>query len=773
MVLLSQSNAAWSNSIVSDGSLPNPTIVMGSLITGGTKSGVNLFHSFDRFSVQMGDRAIFQSGSGIQNIITRVTGLSRSVIDGEIQAPGNFFLINPNGITFGASASLNIGGSFFATTAPMLRFSDGTTFGSDRGIAPVLSVNVPIGVQWGSQPSGEIQNFGNLAVPESFSLVAPKIAFNQAIATGASLDIQAPTQLLLNDSQLTTSNGGSLSLQVGDLTARSSLISSSYFTTSDVSQPRKLVIQGTGDLVFDRLSSVEAKTFLGVTNPGNDIQISGKSIVLRNGSTITTQSLENTRSGNIKLSAPEIMIGKGTAVKTQTSGSGRGGDIALQGNQIEVRDGAIVSTDTNGSGDGGNLSALGQDIRILNGGQLRSISSGDGNSGRILVDASDRILIIGNSDYDLVSAFLINSISTISASIRYIPASQLPPNSDPRGILLLNNPLYSSEPFIIPVSVNIALNDKYTGIKASSYGGGKAGNIDLQAPLVEAYSFSLISNISTGFGDSAKVSIQAKTVNLDSSSILTSAIRSKNGGIVEITTDNLTNRSTNILSSVVEGDGGMITLNVRDRLTLSQNSNITARSANFGKGGVIRINNANGFIVAERNGNNDILATASVGRGGIISIRSAGLFNIVPRSIQTLGNDLLASSDTGIQGTITLDRTQQELAPTSPKLSEAILDRSASIMPSCPSIVRDNRLIITGQGGRTLSAAETVNLLSLDTEENSKSSIPDDRPAVLTEATHWKHQSDGSIVLLPGQISTPPLIAANCSKLINDRSPTP
>jgi filamentous hemagglutinin family protein len=890
-LILSQPSLVRSNPIVSDGSLPNPTVVKDSLITGGTQSGRNLFHSFDLFSVPAGEVAKFQPDSGIQTIITRVTGGSRSVIDGEIQAPGNFFLINPNGITFGAQSSLNVGGSFFATTAPILQFSDGTTFGSDRSIAPVLSVNVPIGVQWGKQSSGNIQNFGNLVVPEALTLIAPEIAFNQASATGKTLDIQAFNQLSLNRSDLTTSNGGDLTVQVGDLIADSSRMSASHFITSESNQPEKLTIQATNNIILTNLSSVEAKTFPGVANAGNDIQISGKSIVLGNGSNVTTQSLgngnagnitlnatdrialldnqsgilsdfttissgtflgDNTRSGSLKLNASEITIanqaliqstavtssqqtgdiriqasssievnnsiinifdlsnqpagfitleaptvqivngswiennifnnskgseisifardrisisGKETLVRTETYGNGQGGDLRLKSNQIEIADGAIVSANTTGSGMGGNIWVEGQDIQILDGGQLRSLTRGDGNSGDIQVKASDRILVKGSGELELLSAFLIGSTNTSTASIRYIPVSQLPPDFDPNGAVIINNPLYSAESVIIPIRIYIESNEKYTGIKASSYSNGKSGNIDLQAPLIDIRNLSLISNSSIGLGESAQTLLQAKTVNLENSTIFSSTIRSKESGSITIMADNLTSTIGNILASSIEGNGGVITLDIRDRLTLNQSNNITARAAGLGRGGNITINNTNGFIIADPNGNNDILATASQGQGGIITIRSAGVFNLASRQNQTLGNDLLASSDAGIQGTITLKRTQQEIQPTTPKLSEAILDGSAYIMPSCPSIVRNNRLIITGQGGRTPTASEMLNLLSLETTSSQERASSPEKvlTKVLPEATHWERQADGTIALLPSAIANVPTLLASCA----------
>ena len=93
-------------------------------ITGGTQKEGNLFHSFEKFNLHTGEGALFND-YGIQNTIGRITGADYSWINGKIySSAANLYLINPNGIMFGPNVSLNIAGSFYASTADYLRLRE-------------------------------------------------------------------------------------------------------------------------------------------------------------------------------------------------------------------------------------------------------------------------------------------------------------------------------------------------------------------------------------------------------------------------------------------------------------------------------------------------------------------------------------------------------------------------------------------------------------------------------------------------------------------------
>nr|MDJ0636237.1 filamentous hemagglutinin N-terminal domain-containing protein [Xenococcaceae cyanobacterium MO_188.B29] len=195
-------------------------------ISGGAVRGSNLFHSFQEFNIDEGKGAYFNNPAAIQNIFSRVTGGNPSEIMGRLGVLGNanLFFLNPNGILFGENASLDIRGSFLATTAESILFPDGNKFSAlNPEAAPLLTVNVqqPIGLEFVSK-EGIITNAANLTVAsrQTLSLSGSDVATTGNLtAPGGKVELLGTNNVaLLEDATIDVSatTGGGTILIGGD-----------------------------------------------------------------------------------------------------------------------------------------------------------------------------------------------------------------------------------------------------------------------------------------------------------------------------------------------------------------------------------------------------------------------------------------------------------------------------------------------------------------------------------------------------------------------------
>jgi filamentous hemagglutinin family protein len=353
-------------------------------ITGGVTKGQATFHSFTDFSVPTNGQASFNNLAGNRDIITRVTGAAFSDINGLVNTNGaNFFLINPNGITFGTGAQLNVGKAFVGSTANIINLVDGSgraiTFGTNpTGDAPLLSVapNVLFNVSSltigaGSQP---INNFGTLQTTNDsqyIGLIGGNVNFNggKILAPGGRVDIGG-----LNSSGTVSVNGDGLVFN-----SPSSIRSNVTITNgSSVSVRAK-----------QTLTPVDPVFFPNATAPGSSINISANRIeVSKSGERFKSipndgqinQALggldagldvnSGTKTGtigNISLNATgDILIQRAALfnlVRSNATAAGTSGGINIVGNNITVTDKSEISTNLseNAGGRGGdiNIQALG------------------------------------------------------------------------------------------------------------------------------------------------------------------------------------------------------------------------------------------------------------------------------------------------------------------------------------------------------------------------------------------------------------------------------
>jgi filamentous hemagglutinin family protein len=181
-----------------------PLDLLNDRIDGGAIRGANLFHSFLEFNVGNGRSVYFANPTGIENILTRVTGSNASNILGTLGVLGtaNLFLINPNGIYFGPNARLEVSGSFLATTADGIQLgTQGYFSATDPQNSQLLSVQP--GALFSNALrnwTAQINNRANLTVGGDLTFVADELDLQGQLQAGGNLTLRAIDSLQIRDS---------------------------------------------------------------------------------------------------------------------------------------------------------------------------------------------------------------------------------------------------------------------------------------------------------------------------------------------------------------------------------------------------------------------------------------------------------------------------------------------------------------------------------------------------------------------------------------------
>ncbi|NJN02258.1 MAG: filamentous hemagglutinin N-terminal domain-containing protein [Leptolyngbyaceae cyanobacterium RM1_1_2] len=210
-------------------------------IDAGAARGVNLFHSFQDFNVLSNQRVYFANPANIENIINRVTGGNLSSIDGLLGVDGaaNLFFLNPNGIVFGPNAQLDVSGSFVSGTGTGFTFLDGSEFSAvNPNAAPLVTVNVTPGIQFGPDAPAALTNAANLAAGQDLRLAAGSVTSSGDLTAGAQVSVE----------------GVSGNVQVQNVSADSALLSARGDLILEENQ-----LQTTNDLTLQATGTVRIR----------------------------------------------------------------------------------------------------------------------------------------------------------------------------------------------------------------------------------------------------------------------------------------------------------------------------------------------------------------------------------------------------------------------------------------------------------------------------------------------------------------------------------
>lgn len=367
-------------------------------IEGGTTTGDSLFHSFQDFSVPTGTEAFFNNSLTIENIFSRVTGDNVSNIDGRIKANGNanLFLLNPNGILFGPNAQLAIGGSFIAATAQQINFNDGNFFSAtQKNDAPLLTINVPIGLQSATSPGSVTVQGSTLQVNpgQSLTLVGGDVNLNGG-------------QLLASDGQIAIASlgnsGGNNGGNSGEVPLNSAL---------GLGQISPELTRG--NLTLENRSLINVSGI----NPGINIDVGN--LTVTGGSRIQSTINQNGKAGDIAINATGAIdisgftadgLFSGILSKTETAGTGGNIIINNPAGNVTLANRGFIAAVTNSPNNGGQIQINVNNLAIASGGQIITATTAPGNAGDITINATESVQFSGSSP-----DFLPNPLANIPA----------------------------------------------------------------------------------------------------------------------------------------------------------------------------------------------------------------------------------------------------------------------------------------------------------------------------------------------------------------------
>ncbi|MGF1499644.1 MAG: filamentous hemagglutinin N-terminal domain-containing protein [Elainellaceae cyanobacterium] len=569
------------------------------VILGGAQRQQNLFHSFAEFNVDEGRGAFFFSPDDVSNIFSRVTGNNPSSILGTLGTFGsdaNLFFVNPNGIFFGPNSSVDVAGSFMATTADAIQFGEQGFFSAADPEAASSLLTIDPSAYWFNQvPQGNITVQANL---------------EETVPAGQDLTLL----------------GGDVRLDGGQI----SLINANLFL-GGLAAPGRVTVDADGNLGFPaggvRSSFGAVNSAVSVVN-GGGIQIQSDNFIL-DGSTLSTGTVgaDNANAGNISIQAGSAEIRDNSSIFSISldSSTGSPGDLTLDARTLALENNGSMFAVTQNQADGSTITVRAEDsVRLTNGSRLLTNSSSTGTGGDIVIESAQLRL---ESSEDTQSAFL--SAETFgggdggSIAIRASDSIEL---VGPRSsISVIDRTDGSASGNLGDITIDtqtLSLSDG-ARISGRNFGAGDGGRLIIRS--TDAVRLSNRSTSTISAPEPAATSIDTTVFGTGTGGAI--AIET---GVLEIEADGIgpdgsVEGTASILAGTEgPGNGGSVTIQARQSIRLN-NGTISATTGGDGQGGNVLIETGqlqllNTATISTGTGTLDAI---TAGDAGDITIRAA------------------------------------------------------------------------------------------------------------------------------------------------------
>ena len=522
------------------------------LIQGGAIRGNALFHSFSEFNVEDGGSVFFdlQNNGNILNILTRVTGGNPSNILGTLGVlndlgNANLFLLNPNGITFGENANLQLSGSFFATTADGIGF-DNFTFSASGQEAPppLLTVNIPRFLSFRDNP-------GDITVNQQGNLTVNR---GDIDVEGGNLSVSQGQNLSLVGRNVTV-NGGQLNAEGGRIEIAGMYVGGNVTLNEDgslASFPDEVIPSGATTLPQERLPETGTVT------------INTNILNLSNGAEVVSQTQDSPVGGVIVNATESVNITNGGRIfSILANGTGNSQGITINSPNVLV-DGQLANN---------------RRSSIAVGGRDRDTSSLiPTNAGNLAID-TDTLTVTNNAQILTISLDLFqdnNDFGDSNANVGNITINARESVNITNGGFILAQAQAQSNPELPPEVTGGNVGGIFIDSPLVTLEGGETGNGSILLQVAQSTS-SNAENLNFQ-GSVGRLEINTRTLSLD-------GIDSNGFGQISAQiwgAGNIGDNVDGILTSII--------INAEERVTFDGNSLIFVQTRRSGNVGDIIIN---------------------------------------------------------------------------------------------------------------------------------------------------------------------------------------
>ncbi|NEU73051.1 S-layer family protein [Hassallia byssoidea VB512170] len=601
------------NSLGAESSSIGPDNIQGisfDRIRGGATRGANLFHSFGEFNVNNGQLVYFSNPAGIANILTRVTGVNRSNILGTLGVLGNanLFLINPNGIFFGPNARLDLGGSFFGSTANSLIFDNGFEFSATNPQAPpLLTVNIPIGLRFRDNP-GNITNQSVVQDITGFPVGLQVNPGNSLALVGGNVSLEQGGSLTAAGGKIELgglTGAGTVGLETTGNTFKLNFPANSSLSNVSLADEAQATVRGNGggDIAVNAnifTATNGGQLVAGVegiaTRNGGDITVNSNDIsfdgVSSNGFTsgifnnVQGNATNNANAGGIDITTKTLSLFNGATINAVTFGRGNAGTVKIQASDISFDgvgrtgfpSGIFSTVQGNAVGNAGGIDITTQTLSLFNGAVVNASTFATGDAGRIKIQASDiSVDGVGSTGFSsgIFSTVQENGVGNGGGIDITTGTLSLRNGAAINAITFGRGNAGSVKIQASDISVDgVGSTGFSSGIFSTVQGNaeGNAGGIDITTGTLSLFNGAVINASTFATGDAGTVKIQA------SDSITASGVGSN-----EVTSSIRSN-----VQSGARGDAGGIDISTKN-LFFTNGAEITANTFGNGNAGTVKI----------------------------------------------------------------------------------------------------------------------------------------------------------------------------------------